>query len=93
MDSAEKTMFEASVLIRESRTLQYQLRSILEQSFLGNIECPISKRLEARFVLEGLSETTAVLAEIFGLPPPSREQPVAQNLPRRRRRRSVLKRG
>ncbi len=93
MDMAEKTMFEASMLIRESRALQYQLRSILEQTFLNNIECPISRRLEARFVLEGLSETTAVLAEIFGLPAYSREQSVAQNVPRRRRRRSVLKRG
>ena len=65
----EKFLLEASELLRDTRTLQYKLKFLLCDAFFNNTRCSVARRVEARLVMERLTEATEVLAEVFGLPP------------------------
>ncbi len=65
----ERHLVHASALLRDTRTLQYKLKSLLSEAFFNNSRCSVGRRVEARLVMERLTEATETLAEAFGLPP------------------------
>lgn len=65
----ERSLLEPALLARECRTLQYKLRDVLERAFFNNIRCSLSRRIEARILVERITNSTEALAEAFQLPP------------------------
>lgn len=89
----EKTILEASLLLRECRTLGYRVRDVLEEVYLSNTRCSFSRRLETRVLLERLTNSTEALAEVFQLPPYGAKLSAGENLLHRRTRRGRKPRG
>lgn len=87
MDMDMRTIIEVSQLVRECRALQHNLRKVLNENYFDNFDIPVSRRLDARYIFEGLFERIAELAETFGLPPYGADQSITYSRPRRRRRR------
>jgi len=83
----EKTLLEASLLVRQCRTLGYRIRDVLEGAYLSNTRCSFSRRVETRLLLEGLTNSTEALAEVFQLPPYDAKLYVGEDLLHRRTRR------
>lgn len=82
----EKNLFEAALLARECRALHYKLRDVLEIAFFSNTRCSLSRRLEARLLVERLTNSTEALAEALQLPPYTESANDMHPLLRRRKR-------
>lgn len=82
----EKTIVEMSLMVRETRVLNFKLKKILEEYYFENTRCSFNRRVESRMVIERLSNSIEVLADLLRLPPYDPGQSFVENFLGRRRK-------